>query len=81
MSGRSVQKEVKALIEEDGEPIATSTRPPYGYYRPVTQEEIDDCVRSLKSRLGSTARRLRAFERASGEAILGILGEQGRLGL
>lgn len=78
---RKVREEIKAAIEEDHEPIASSTRKPYGFYRPATPEEVAEYAQSLKHRMASTAVRLHAFEAGTAEKILRLIDPQRELGI
>jgi hypothetical protein len=70
---RRCQEGVAALVAA-GEPIASTSSD--GYFVAETAEEIEAGRRDLGHRLGSLARRYRAFDRATADRILELLGQQ-----
>ena len=70
---RRCQEGVAQLVA-DGERIASTSAD--GYYVPETAEEIDAGRRDLAHRLGSLARRFRAYDRATADRILALLGQE-----
>ena len=73
---RPVRLAIRGLIE-DGVPIASSVRPPLGYFIASSTEEATDYKKVLKSRLVNDAYRLRDFKIAAREVLqpsqLGLL--------
>jgi len=65
---RLIRKEIRELIAE-GNPIASSTEKPYGYFLVETQDEADDYLGSLKGRLVEDAYRRRDFKAASANSL------------
>jgi hypothetical protein len=68
---RIVRKKIRELIIQDKIPIASSMEPPYGYFLITNgnQAQRDHYIAQLKSRIGSIAQRLAAFESATAEKI------------
>ena len=65
---RPVRLALRELIE-DGVPIASSVRPPLGYFIASSTEEATDYKKVLKSRLVNDAYRLRDFNMAVREVL------------
>lgn len=77
VSEREVRDAIKTLIEQYNHPIASTVEPPYGFFIPASQEEIEQYAQNLKSRIKSIAVRLRAFEANTAHRVL----EQLELGI
>jgi hypothetical protein len=60
---RAVQKVVKRLREEHGQPILSSAGRPPGYYLADTAAEVADCVREQRRKAIHTLTMLRALRR------------------
>lgn len=67
---RSIRLAIRELIEE-GQPIASSVHPPYGYYIIETTEEYEEYKAVLRARAIDNFLRLRAFKRAAGQLFNG----------
>jgi predicted DNA-binding transcriptional regulator YafY len=65
---RLIRREIRELISA-GNPIASSTEKPYGYFLVETQDEANDYLGSLKGRLVEDAYRRRDFKAASAKAL------------
>lgn len=61
---RQVRLALRELIE-DGVPIASSIRPPLGYFIATSMDEASDYMKVLKSRLVNDAYRRRDFKIAA----------------
>ncbi len=61
---RIVRTAIRELIAQ-GHPIASSTRPPYGYYLIGTPEEARLYVARLKSQIAAQSERIADFTRAA----------------
>lgn len=78
---RRVQQVVKHLVERHQAPIGTATKPPFGYYWIVSDEERREVRDSLVRRAVSTLQRARAYDRSGwvarliGQAELELDGE------
>jgi len=75
VSDRVARQAIENLIEICGIPVASTTKPPYGYYIPETNQEADEYATNLKLRIRGNKARLDAFERALAARRV----EQGRL--
>ena len=60
---RNIQKVVKRLREEHGQPILSSAGRPPGYYLADTAAEVADCVREQRRKAIHTLTMLRALRR------------------
>lgn len=60
---RTIQKVVKRLREEHGQPILSSAGRPPGYYLADTAAEVADCVREQRRKAIHTLIMLRALRR------------------
>jgi hypothetical protein len=60
---RTIQKAVKRLREERGQPILSSSGRPPGYYLANTAAEVADCVREQRRKAIHTLTMLRALRR------------------
>jgi hypothetical protein len=69
---RRAQESIAAMVAA-GEQIASTSAD--GYYVPETKEEIAAGRRDLAHRLGSLARRFRAYDAATADRILALLGQ------
>ncbi len=69
MNVRFVRMVIKNLIENHGYPIAASNTAPFGYFWPITKEEIRQYKATLIHRISSLANRLRAFDRITADRI------------
>lgn len=63
-SDRRIRQTILELIK-GGLPIASSTRPPYGYFLTATWREAEDYEESVKSRLIEDAKRRRDYRIAA----------------
>jgi biotin operon repressor len=72
ISERQVRADVLELIQA-GHPIASSTRPPYGLFIVRTEKEKEQYANQIRSRIRELWERLRAFDRASVDALAGQL--------
>lgn len=70
ISGRQVRADALELTQA-GHPVASSTRPPYGLFIVRTETEKTQYVNQLRSRVLELWKRLRAFDRASADALAG----------
>ncbi len=61
---RKVRLGIRELISR-GYPIASTVRPPYGYFIVANRQEADDYMRNLKSRLIEDALRRADFKKAA----------------
>lgn len=61
---RMIRIAIRGLIE-DGEPIASSVTPPYGYYLIETLSEYEEYKAVLRARAIEDFKRLKAFKRAA----------------
>lgn len=59
-----------------GEHIGSSSGRPAGYFVGEALEELSAGARTLRRHLIGTARRLRAYDRATGDAVLQLLGQE-----
>lgn len=82
MSEREVRAEVSNLRRR-GYPIASATRPPYGFFVPVSVEEARECQAQLYSRMREIGITARALDHAFGEhlpskqLVLDLFGSEG----
>ena len=60
---RKVRRIIRELIKEY--PIASSVKPPYGYFLAQNRQEVENYAQSLRDRLIEDAKRRRDFIRAS----------------
>lgn len=65
MTGRTVRRIVKLLIEDHGCPIASSPHPPAGYFIPAELPEILEALNSLKGRALSILVRMSRLKRTT----------------
>ena len=72
ISERQVRADALELIQA-GHPIASSIRPPYGLFIIRTDAEKRQYAAQIKSRIRELWERLRAFDRASADALAGQL--------
>ena len=70
ISERQVRADALELIQA-GHPIASSTRPPYGLFIVRTETEKTQYINQLRSRVVELWKRLRAFDRASADTLVG----------
>ncbi len=70
---RFLQRIVKHLIEDHGEPIGSSTVKPTGYYWLDDPDDVAASVRQLEHRLVSLAVRIARLRKTSVEAVFGQL--------
>jgi hypothetical protein len=68
---RQLQRIIKHLIEDHGEPIGSATVPPTGYYVITDEPEVRAAVAQLEHRLGSLARRIARLRRIAPEEVFG----------
>ena len=61
---REIRQVIRALIK-DGLPVASTTRPPAGYFLVTSYEEAREYANSIKGRLIEDALRRRDFRRAA----------------
>ena len=71
IGSRPVQRIIKHLIEDHGEPIGSATVPPTGYYVITNEPEVRAAVAQLEHRLGSLARRIARLRRIAPEEVFG----------
>lgn len=82
MNERDVRAEV-ASLRRKGFPIASATRPPYGFFVPVSVEEARECQAQLYSRMREIGITARALDHAFGEhlpskqLVLDLFGSEG----
>jgi hypothetical protein len=69
-----VRSAITELIEHRGVPIASTIDQPAGYFVATSVAEREAYAAQLKARIYGIARRLRAFDRAAAERILGQRG-------
>ena len=74
---RRVRDIVKHLVEGHGDLIGSSIAKPYGYYVPVTTDEVDAVTKQLYHRLVSLAVRISRLKKISVEAVLGQMRMEG----
>ena len=65
---RLVRLAIKDLIDE-GLPVASSVKPPHGYFIASSYQEAQEYMRVLHSRLAGNAYRLKEFKHASREIL------------
>jgi len=68
MLGHRDDREIRQIIRElikDGLPVASTTRPPAGYFLITSYQEAREYANSIKGRLIEDARRRRDFRRAA----------------
>ena len=75
ISTRELQSIIAHLIEDHGVLISSATGKNHGYYYPASEAEFKAGALQLEHRIISLAKRLRALNKESYEAIFG----QGRL--
>lgn len=68
---RELQQIVQHLINDHGVLIASATGKNHGYFYPETEEEFRAAAAQLEHRIISLAKRLRALNKESYEAIFG----------
>ena len=68
---RQLQRIIKHLIEDHGEPIGSATGQPTGYYLITDEPEVRAAVAQLEHRLGSLARRIARLRRIAPEEVFG----------
>ena len=68
---RRVRQIIKHLVEEHGILIGSSISKPYGYFVPVSTEEVEAVTKQLYHRLVSLAVRISRIKRISVEDVLG----------
>jgi hypothetical protein len=66
---RQVRIAIRELIH-DGEPIASSVNPPYGYFIATDRAEAEEYISVTRSRIIEDCKRLRDFRRASREVLI-----------
>ena len=67
-------REVRAMVAElrlEGVPVASSVRPPYGYFIPATEREASETISQLQSRIREIAKAARGIERGLRAAFPG----------
>ena len=69
MDERRLRLTIKHLVEDHPFLIGSSTTPPYGFFIPENEEEINEVVRGLFSRLKSLALRISRLKKISVEQI------------
>lgn len=67
---RAIRIEIRGLIAQ-GIPVASSLKPPYGYYIANTIQEAKDYMQQLRNRLIEDALRRRDFKRAIAKSFDG----------
>lgn len=72
---RRVQESIADLVAS-GERIGSVSSSPAGYYVPETADELLEAARGLRAHLASSARRLRAYDRATADQLLRLLGQE-----
>jgi len=65
---RLVRLAIKDLIDE-GLPVASSVKPPHGYFIASSYQEAQEYMRVLHSRLVGNAYRLKGFKQASRDIL------------
>jgi predicted DNA-binding transcriptional regulator YafY len=71
-SERMVRRLIRDLIAQ-GNPIASTMEPPYGYFLVKTEKERQRYSNQLKSRIREIARRLEDFDRITAQKIQQLL--------
>jgi DNA topoisomerase VI subunit A len=62
LSDRKVRIAVKELVEDVGFPVVGTSDEPYGFYIAATRDECEFAINSLKSRMTSMRRRVKALK-------------------
>jgi len=70
---RQIRAIIQGLVNDLGFPIAATSREPYGYFIPQTDEEKKAYCNNLIARIKSIAARLRAFEKNTADNIINQL--------
>lgn len=68
---RTTEREIRETISrlrDEGHLIASTVKPPYGFFVPCNKEEVDETSRQLWSRVGQIAKTARAFDAAANSA-------------
>lgn len=79
LAASTLERRVRIAISElvsNGERIASSSGRPAGYWVAGTLEEFEAGGRTLRQHLVGTARRLRAYDRCTADAVLQLLGQE-----
>lgn len=64
-----LRKMIRLLTVSGRQLVCSSVHPPFGFYLPISDEEIEEYARQLKSRIREIAIRLHAIEREQKRAV------------